>query len=152
MKPINFLDLLKTVGENLHTIRSARKEILDKAADAVGVKHPVISRIENGRYTGLSLELLVKLCNHYKVSLQQVLGLEVMQIFNLSQNAEDGSSNASFKQVVHEVAEGYHIALQQANTEISFLRNQLEFFSRGSQNGMLEKSEKTSNARQERKK
>ncbi len=58
--------------------------------------------------------------------MQQVLGLEVLQIFNLSQYAENGSSNATLKQVVNDVAEGYAKALEQANAEIAYLRSQLE--------------------------
>ncbi|WP_344827136.1 helix-turn-helix domain-containing protein [Rurimicrobium arvi] len=121
-KPIDLEDLFKTIGENFHTIRNARKEKLDVAAEAVGVSHPVLSRIENGRYSGLSVELLVKLCNHYQVKLQQILGLEVMQVFNLSQSAESGSSS-TLKQVVNDVAEGYIQALEQAKSEIAFLRS-----------------------------
>lgn len=122
MKPIDLTELFKTVGDNLHTIRNARKEKLETAAEAVGVSHPVLSRLENGRYGGLSLELLVKLCNHYEVKLQQVLGLELMQVFNLSQSAENGSQS-TLKQVVNDVAEGYVQALEQARSEIAFLRS-----------------------------
>jgi len=54
-----------------------------------------------------------------------------LQIFNLSQNAESGSSGAILKQVVNDVAEGYAKALEQANTKIVYLRSQLEGLNSG---------------------
>lgn len=126
VKNIILEELLTTIGGNIHTIRSARKETLEVAAEAVGVKHPTLSKVENGRYPGLDIALLVKLCNHFKVPMQQILGLEVLQIFNLSQNAENGSTGASLKQVVNDVAEGYAKALEQANSEILYLRSKLK--------------------------
>lgn len=122
VKPINFEEILITIGDNIHTIRSSKKETLETTSSAIGIKHPSLSKIENGRYPGLTVDLLIKICNHFKVPLQQILGLEVLQIFNLSQNAENGSSGAPFKQVINEVAEGYAKALDQANSEIEYLR------------------------------
>jgi len=57
--------------------------------------------------------------------LQQVLGLEVLQIFNISQTAER-STSASLNQVVNDIAEGYSKALEQANAEIACLRLQID--------------------------
>ena len=57
MKSIDFSSLLNTIGQNLHTIRNARKETLQGVASEIGVTHPVISKIENGRYPTLQLGL-----------------------------------------------------------------------------------------------
>lgn len=126
LKHIDFDQLLITIGENIHTVRSSKKETLEVTAESIGIKHPTLSKIENGRYPGLTIDLLTKICNHFKISLQQVLGLEVLQIFNLSQKAESGSSGANLKQVINDIAEGYMKALDQANAEIAFLRSQLK--------------------------
>ncbi len=123
IKSINKDELLRTVGENLHTIRNAKKETLDVTAKSIGLTHPTLSKIENGRYPGLTLDLLITICNHFQISLQQALGLEVLQIFNLNQTAEHGSSGATLKQVVNEVTDGYLKALAQANSEIEFLHS-----------------------------
>ena len=47
IKPINFDGLLLTIGENLHTIRSSNKT-LETTAEEIGIKHPALSKIENG--------------------------------------------------------------------------------------------------------
>lgn len=124
-KKIDSQEVLNTIGENIHTIRNAKKEILDSAAKAIGMTHPTLSKIENGRYPGLTIELIVSICNHFNVTLQQIIGLETLQIFNLSQTAENGSSGTTLKQVVNDIADGYIKALEQANSEISFLRSQI---------------------------
>jgi len=88
MKTIDISSLLTIIGHNLHTIRYARKETLQAVAASIGITHPIISKIENGRYENLQLNLLVKLCNHYNISLQQVLSLEVANIFQLTNHGE----------------------------------------------------------------
>jgi len=50
MKTIEINSLLTTIGQNLHTIRNARKETLQSVAADIGITHPIISKIENGRY------------------------------------------------------------------------------------------------------
>lgn len=122
---IDSQEVLKTIGENIHTVRNAKKETLDCAAKAIGMTHPTLSKIENGRYPGLTMELIITICNHFKVTLQQIIGLEMLQIFNLNQTAENGSSGTTLKQVVNDIADGYLKALEQANSEIAFLRSQI---------------------------
>ncbi|MFT4205218.1 MAG: helix-turn-helix domain-containing protein [Chitinophagaceae bacterium] len=104
---------------------------MEAVASEVGVKHPVLSRIENGRYEGLSLALLLKLCNFYKVSLEEVLGQKVMQVFNFSQNEGTSNTGNNMRQVVYDNAEGYKMVLEQAQAEIKFLRALLENRMRG---------------------
>lgn len=125
MNQIDIDTLLTTIGNNLNILRNARKETLESVAKDVGITHPVLSKIENGRYPGLSISLLIRLCNHYKTTPQQVLGLEMMHIFNLSQAAESGSENNTLKQVVNDIAEGYLHALEQYKSEVKYLREML---------------------------
>jgi transcriptional regulator with XRE-family HTH domain len=119
MKSIDTNALLSTIGQNLHTIRNARKETLQSVAEDIGITHPVISKIENGRYPNLQLNLLVKLCNHYNVSLQQALSLEVANIFQLTNNGEGHQ-----KLIGQELSSGYELYIQQLINENKFLKEQ----------------------------
>ena len=124
MKQIDISSMLITIGHNLHTIRNARKETLQTVASDIGITHPIISKIENGRYPSLQLSLLIKLCNHYMVSLQQILGLEVANIFQLTQHNKDGSQ----KLIGQEVSQGYELYIQQLINEVKFLKEQNQQF------------------------
>jgi transcriptional regulator with XRE-family HTH domain len=119
MKSIEISALLNTIGHNLHTIRNARKETLQSVAEDIGITHPVISKIENGRYPNLQLNLLVKLCNHYNVSMQQALSLEVANIFQLTNNGEGHQ-----KLIGQELSSGYELYIQQLINENKFLKEQ----------------------------
>jgi transcriptional regulator with XRE-family HTH domain len=120
MKKIDVGALLTTIGQNLHTIRNARKETLQAVASEIGITHPIISKIENGRYPNLQLNLLLKLCNHYCVTLQQALSLEVANIFQLTQHNKDGSQ----KLIGQEISSGYELYIQQLINENKFLKDQ----------------------------
>ena len=124
MKELDINTLLTNFGHNLHTIRNARKETLQSVASDIGVTHPIISKIENGRYPNLQLNLLIKLCNHYKVTLQQILGLEVANIFQLTQHNKDGSQ----KLIGQEISSGYDLYIQQLINENKFLKEQNQQF------------------------
>lgn len=65
-------ETLKQIGNRLYIERHKRREKLETVARAIGVTHPVISRIENGRYKGLSVEMLSKLAGHYGISLKEL--------------------------------------------------------------------------------
>ncbi len=119
MKQIDINNLLNTIGQNFHTIRNARKETLQSVASDIGITHPIISKIENGRYPNLQLNLLIKLCNHYKVTLQQILGLEVANIFQLTNNGEGHQ-----KLIGQEISSGYELYIQQLINENNFLKEQ----------------------------
>ncbi len=124
MKTIEINSLLTTIGKNLHTIRNARKETLQSVAADIGITHPIISKIENGRYPNIQLNLLIKLCNHYKVTLLQILGLEVVNIFQLTQHNKDGSQ----KIIGQELSSGYDLYIQQLVNENKFLKEQNQQF------------------------
>lgn len=122
MKTIDISALLTIIGHNLHTIRNARKETLQAVAASIGITHPIISKIENGRYENLQLNLLVKLCNHYNISFQQALSLEVANIFQFTQNNNDGNS----KQIRQELSAGYELYIQQLGNENKYLKEQVQ--------------------------
>jgi transcriptional regulator with XRE-family HTH domain len=123
MKHIDTNALLTTIGRNLHTIRNARKETLQAVASEIGITHPIISKIENGRYPNIQLNLLIKLCNHYKVTLQQVFELEVTNIFQLTNNGEGHQ-----KLIGQELSSGYDLYIQQLVNENKFLKEQNQQF------------------------
>jgi len=123
MKTIEINSLLTTIGQNLHTIRNARKETLQSVASDIGITHPIISKIENGRYPTIQLNLLIKLCNHYKVTLQQILGLEVANIFQLTNNGEGHQ-----KLIGQELSSGYDLYIQQLISENRYLKEQNQQF------------------------
>lgn len=124
MNTIEMKSLLTTIGQNLHTIRNARKETLQSVAADIGITHPVISKIENGRYPNIQLNLLIKLCNHYKVTLHQILGLEVANFFQLTQHNKDGIQ----KLIGQELSPGYDLYIQQLISENKFLKEQNQQF------------------------
>lgn len=122
MNTIDISSLLLSIGNNLHTIRNARKETLKAVAASIGVTHPIISKVENGRYPNLQLGLLVKLCNHYNVSLQQILSLEVANIFQLTQHNNEGNQRL----IAQELATGYDLYIKQLDKENTYLKQQIE--------------------------
>lgn len=119
MKQIDIHSLLTTIGDNLRTIRNARKETLQGVASEIDITHPIISKIENGRYKNLQLSLLIKLCNHYNIPLQQILSLEIANIFQLTNNGEGHQ-----KLIGQELSSGYELYINQLINENNFLKEQ----------------------------
>ncbi|WP_090602231.1 helix-turn-helix transcriptional regulator [Parapedobacter koreensis] len=116
-------ELLISIGKNLSAIRNAKRETQDGVAKSIGVTHPVVSKIESGQYN-LTFDLLIKLCNHFEVSLEQILDLDISQIFNFTQKNKSGDRHKQF--VVHEHTDGYDLLVKQLQSEISYLRNFIE--------------------------
>ena len=104
------------IGKNLSICRHLKGEKQEVPAQAINVKASVISRIETGTYDSLTLDQLIGLCNHYQVTLQQILELEVTHVFNYSQNNQTGTSNNS---QTNEIASGYLL-------HIDYLKQQVE--------------------------
>lgn len=123
MENLNFDNLILTIGKNLHTVRNSMKLTLEAVADDLGTSHSVLSKIENGRYQGLSLNLLTNLCKYYKVTLAQILDIEGHQIFNYSQYIKQPSGNHT---QTNNIAEGYIEAITALKEEIVYLKSQNE--------------------------
>ncbi|MDR2206932.1 MAG: helix-turn-helix domain-containing protein [Flavobacteriaceae bacterium] len=119
MTSINISTLLTKIGKNLHTIRNSRKETLQSVAASIGITHPILSKVENGRYKTLQLGLLIKLCSYYEVSLQQIMELDMATIFQIS-NYGEGSQ----KLIGQELAAGYELYIKQLQQEILYLKEQ----------------------------
>lgn len=108
-----------TIGKNLHTVRHSLKLTLETVAAEVDITHPVLSKIENGRYPGLSLAFLIKLCNYYKITLAQVLDIEGHQIFNYSQYINQPTGNHTMS---NNIADGYEEAIKALKEQIEYLK------------------------------
>jgi transcriptional regulator with XRE-family HTH domain len=70
-------EMLISIGHKLYITRHSRREKITTVANNVGISHPVISQIENGRYTGLSLKLLDKIAAYYGMSLSDLLRQDI---------------------------------------------------------------------------
>ncbi len=64
--------LLKTVGKRLKRARQLRDEKHESVAISTGIDQSIISRIENGIYYCLSLEMLLKLVTYYEINIREV--------------------------------------------------------------------------------
>ena len=120
MKNIELSMMLTKIGQNLHTVRNARKETLQSVATDIGITHPIISKIENGRYPNLQLKLLIKLCNHYKITLYEAFSLEDANIFQLNKQNQDGGRRF----VEWGVSSGFDLYIEQLVNENKFLKEQ----------------------------
>jgi transcriptional regulator with XRE-family HTH domain len=114
-------EIFTTIGKNLHTVRHSLKLTLEAVASEIDITYPVLSKIENGRYLGLSIGLLKKLCNYYKITIAQVLDIEGHQIFNYSQYINQPAGNHS---MTNNIADGYELAIQSLKEQIEYLKNQ----------------------------
>ncbi|MEO7045686.1 MAG: helix-turn-helix transcriptional regulator [Ferruginibacter sp.] len=125
-KDIVIDEMLISLGRNISAIRNAKRETQFGVAKSIGVTHPVVSKIENGSYN-ITIELLVKLCNHFKITLQQVMDLDNNQIFYFTQKNITGNFHKQY--VVHELADGYDILIKQLQSEVTYLRKFYELHS-----------------------
>ncbi|MCW2258949.1 MULTISPECIES: helix-turn-helix domain-containing protein [Sphingobacterium] len=114
-------EIFTTIGKNLHTVRHSFKLTLEAVASEIDITYPVLSKIENGRYLGLSIVLLKKLCNYYKITIAQVLDIEGHQIFNYSQYINQPAGNHS---MTNNIADGYELAIQSLKEQIEYLKKQ----------------------------
>lgn len=73
MKQNAFDNLLECIGGTLHSIRHQRNEKIEIVAKGIGVSHSVVSKIENGRYKGLSIRLLHSFADYYSVNIDEII-------------------------------------------------------------------------------
>lgn len=71
--PVNFDQILVLIGNKIYLARHTRREKITTAAANIGISHPVLSQIENGRYKSLSIHTLFKVCDYYGIHLQDIL-------------------------------------------------------------------------------
>lgn len=71
--PGKYQVLLTSFGNFVKQLRQRRGDKIETVARALEVKHPVISRIENGKYTSLSFGMVTKLLDYYDVPVESML-------------------------------------------------------------------------------
>ncbi|MFC0318676.1 MULTISPECIES: helix-turn-helix domain-containing protein [Olivibacter] len=113
--------IFATIGANLHTVRNAKKKTLEAVASDLNITHPVLSKIENGRYPGLSLALLFTLCEYYGVTFEQILDINGSKIFNYSQYINQPTGNHTLN---NQIGDGYEIAIKAYKEQIQQLQDQ----------------------------
>lgn len=118
MTTIPLTEFLETIGQNLHSIRNAKKQTLQCVASYIGTSHSVLSKIENGRYPTLKIDLLLKLCNYYDVSLLHVFNLDKFDILDINsiQPASQDKTNPQ------KLIDGYLMCIEQYRVQVEFLR------------------------------
>lgn len=121
IKESNENEIFTTIGKNLHTVRHSLKLTLEAVASEINITYPVLSKIENGRYMGLSIALLNKLCKYYNITIAQVLNIEGHQIFNYSQYINQPAGNHS---MTNNIADGYELAIQSLKEQVEYLKKQ----------------------------
>lgn len=70
-------EVLSRIGDACYRQRHLKKLKITTVSIDIGISHAVISRIENGRYASLSIALLNKLCDYYKIPLSSVFSFTV---------------------------------------------------------------------------
>jgi transcriptional regulator with XRE-family HTH domain len=66
-------ELLARIGQNLHQVRIRRNEKILTVALSIHISQSVISQIEHGTYTCLSLTVLEKFADYYKISIDEIM-------------------------------------------------------------------------------
>jgi transcriptional regulator with XRE-family HTH domain len=69
----NYKEHLAIIGKKVSIARHLRSEKMTSVASALGISHAVISQIENGRYYGLKMVMLIKLSEHLKIPLSDLV-------------------------------------------------------------------------------
>ena len=64
----------KIFGQRLQEVRKGHHETQPELGEAIGMVKSRVSEIENGKNT-TTIEKLAKICEHYKVSADYLLGL-----------------------------------------------------------------------------
>jgi len=65
--------MFSVIGEKTYILRHSKRLKITTVANAIGVSHPVISQIENGRYKALSLRLLFRIAEFYEVPIWDLI-------------------------------------------------------------------------------
>lgn len=73
MPDTSLIHLLSCIGSKLQEKRHSRNEKISNVADTIHISDAVISKIENGRYKPVSLQMLSKLAAHYQMGMDELL-------------------------------------------------------------------------------
>lgn len=103
---IDFEILLLTAGRNIKIYRSFLKEDISVTANELGISVSNLEEIEQGAFKGITLELITRIANYLNINLQLLFDLQIVQVFNNSQNILPGERTVTLK---NEQAAGYKL-------------------------------------------
>lgn len=115
--------ILRIFGQNIKDIREYRKISEETVANDLGITETEIKNIEEGSDSELRFELMIEICNYYNCTLQQALDLQIVQVFNNSQNITAGDRKVS---LTNKHKDGYLEYINHLKEEISELKSKLD--------------------------
>lgn len=80
----NCQQTLKIIGTYFKEQRMRSGDKIYSVSISLGVTHPVISKIENGKYTSLNIKLIVELLEYYNLSIEQLFQYIIAYEQNIS--------------------------------------------------------------------
>lgn len=120
---IDLVSLIRTVGKNIQTLRINKKLSIEVLAEEIDISAEELENIESGQVNDLSFSKIVIIANYFNTSLQELLGLQIVQIFNNSQNITAGDREVSY---TNHLKDGYEIYINHLKEENLELRKKIE--------------------------
>lgn len=120
---IDLISLIRTAGRNIQTLRMNKKLSIELLAKEIDVPIEELLNIESGQVDDLSFTVVVLIANYFNASLQELLDLQIVQIFNQSQNITAGDRQVSY---TNHVKDGYEVYINHLKEENLELRKKIE--------------------------
>lgn len=89
-----YLIILKHIGLFFKNCRIKKNQKLYAVAISIGMTHPVISKIENGKYLSLNIKVISKLLNYYNKDFSLLFSY-LLDKMSLLQNIEDNEQDSN---------------------------------------------------------
>ncbi len=112
--------------EKLKVMRLCKSWSQEEMAEKLGYSANGYAKIERGE-TDIKVEKLSNIADVLGIDLQQLLGLNEKNIFNIIDHSSQGSNNIYLTetQCVHEL-EKFRLLLQERDKEIGYLKQEIE--------------------------
>ena len=120
---IDLVTLIRTTGRNIQTLRINKKLPIGVLAEEIDISAEELENIESGQVNDLSFSKVVIIANYFNISLQELLDLQIVQIFNNSQNITAGDREVSY---TNHLKDGYEVYINHLKEENLELRKKVE--------------------------
>lgn len=111
------------VGENIRIVRDLRGISQQFLADEIGISQKQLSKIENGQVSPTFL-LVEKICEKLDISLQELLRLNELLVFNNIANHQQGGEYIAYNNTdVKQIEELYKKLLEEKDKRIKLLES-----------------------------
>lgn len=120
---IDLVTLIRTAGRNIQTLRINKKLSIEVLAEEIDISAEELENIESGQVNDLSFSKVVIIANYFNISLQELLDLQIVQIFNNSQNITAGDREVSY---TNHLKDGYEVYINHLKEENLELRKKVE--------------------------